>query len=227
MTSCNPCSYISMAAQIQELRNSFTSTDTDLPCNKYKHTQGLPWLSPKKIPALLMQSWRFQRTLKELNPPVCRERFPCQGIGRDTARGQEDTGSFLYQASVPFGVASQSLDSLLLPGHPASLLDGIWGLCLAEDGKQRKSTPKTEGTPNPPQKQEGSKPTPKPERSEVRGNADGKKQEKIKVGLWHHGLPINSATAPDLRSRGRSRPPLGIQVRRLRACFPTGQCSFF
>lgn len=142
-------------------------------------------------------------------------------------RGQEDTGSFLYQTSAPFGTASQSLDSLLLPGHPASLLDGIWGLCLAEDGKQRKSTPKPEGTPNPPQKQEGSKPTPKPERSEVRGNADGKKQEQIKVGLWHRGLPINSATAPDLRSRGRSRPPLGIQVRRLRACFPTGQCSFF
>lgn len=78
MTSCNPCSYISVAAQIQELRNSFTSTNTDLPCNKYKHTQGLPWLSPKKIPALLMHSWRFQRTLKELNPPVCRERLPCQ-----------------------------------------------------------------------------------------------------------------------------------------------------
>lgn len=78
MTSCNPCSYISMAAQIQELRNSFTSTNTDLPCNKYKHMQGLPWLSPKKIPPLLMHSWHFQRTLKELNPPVCRERLPCQ-----------------------------------------------------------------------------------------------------------------------------------------------------
>lgn len=70
MTSCNPCSYISMAVQIQEVSNPFMSTDTDLLCNKYEHTQGLPWLqggnglSPKKIPALFMHSWHFQRTLK-------------------------------------------------------------------------------------------------------------------------------------------------------------------
>lgn len=52
-----------------------------------------------------------------------------------------------------------------------------------------------------PQNREGFKPTPKAERSEVRGKVGGKKKENIKEGLW---LPINSARAPDLRSRGRS-----------------------
>lgn len=138
-------SQISTAVQRQELRNSFRSIerDKDLFCKKIPTYTGLDMAARRKCSVSKENSSFFYAELAlpedtgELNPPVCRERLPCQAMGRDIARGQEE-GSFqelrrfLFQISDPFRMASQSLDSLVLPGHPASLQDGI---CQAEDGK--------------------------------------------------------------------------------------------
>lgn len=95
MPSCNPCSQISMPLQEQELRNSFMSTDRDLLRKKYEHREREKNGCKEEMLCLQRKSQLlYAEDTKELNPPVCRERLLCQGVGRHTAGGQEGPGSF-------------------------------------------------------------------------------------------------------------------------------------
>lgn len=122
---------------------------------------------------------------EELNPPVCRERLPCQGMGRDTARGQEDMGSFQelkrFYSKHQFPLEWPISHCCILDTQPHCWMGS--GGCVWLKVENRGKPPQNQrGLQIQPQKQEGFKPTPKPEWSEAGGKVDGKKEEKIKVG---------------------------------------------
>lgn len=151
----------------------------------------------------------------ELNPPVCRERMLCQGI-------QVHFKSYnIFIPNIPFGNGQSATGFIAAPWTHNFNAGWDLGVLLAEDGKQRKKKSsqnqrglqiqpqKMRGFQNPPQKQSG-----------LKGRRMGRKRKKSK-------RVYGTQLTPDLRSRDRSEPPVGIQLWRLWARFPKGQFSFF
>lgn len=166
------------------------------------------------------------QALPELNPPVLRVKSTCAGKGCPGRAWGEQEDKKIQIHFKSYNIFFPNISSLWNGQswiHCCFLdtqLHCRMGSGGSQDGEREKNNPKTrEDSKSSPKNEAASNPPPNQSGLRLEGRRMARKRQRSK---WVCGTK-SSQLSPDLRSRGRSGAPVGIQLGRL----PMGQFSFF